>query len=93
MQNLTDSELSLFIGFLVLCVCVLFMLRLCFKHSCLHRRSHSENHVDSPNQNFSTQLYRPSPPNIPNISTPQVAKKKQIWVDTTLKDERQNTLI
>jgi len=85
MQNLTDSEMLLFVGFLVLCVCVLFMWKLCLKHGCLRRLHNSESHTNPIEQNFASRLYRPSSP---NLSNPAVAKKKHIWVDTSLKDEK-----
>ncbi|CAK0742779.1 hypothetical protein CCP3SC5AM1_1120009 [Gammaproteobacteria bacterium] len=86
MQNLTDSETFLFIGFFVLCVCVLFVLGMCFRHGFFRKLRHEEAQTETSTLSFSERLYRRSSI---NVSAPPAAKNKNIWVDTKIKHERQ----
>ncbi|CAK0766187.1 hypothetical protein CCP3SC1_480011 [Gammaproteobacteria bacterium] len=88
MKNLTDTETLLFVGFFVLCVCVIFMLGLCLKNGCLYRLRHrGEHHPESITPRFPFQLHRPSSAIVPS---PNVIDDKQstIWVDSGLPEER-----
>ena len=87
MQNLTDTETLLFVGFFILCACVIFMVSLCLKHGCLYRLRHKETHAGEAEPSFSVRLHRPS-----SVLAPlQPIDKKQapvIWVDSSLQEER-----
>gem|GEM_PF-2775981 len=90
MKNLTDTETLLFVGFFVLCLCIIFMLGLCLKHGCLYRLRHKGHHAESITPNVSFQLHRQS--SITHLS-PRVVDNRQstIWVDTALSEERPKT--
>ncbi len=85
MKNLTDTETLLFIGFIVLCVCVVFMLGLCIRHGCLYRFRQKEGHAPGSVPPFSLRLQRTSSV----IATPTQALDKKpaaaaVWVDSVI---------